>query len=204
MSEAGEGPVQVEKKHPVVEGARKAVRGALETNEAWRKYRENLQVKPEGKSVYRTWVDAADKVVNAMTKVDQEKFGTKMYEMKMRIAAGAFQIASTPLDVAVNVLSWLPRKGLIVAGALTTPLAGLGAPLLGAGLAMESMVRGGFTRKIGLKYAEHHATQRIWRYKIAETKEAVKHAGGFVGERVKQIIGGFAYPEQKQPPAAKV
>lgn len=208
MSEMGEMPPGVEvQKNPVVEGARKAVRGALETNESWRQHRDTLNVKPEGKSVYRAWVDAADKVVGAMTGADRNSLGTKLYEMKMRLAAGAFQISSATLDIAVNALSWIPRKGFMALGVVSLPFSPPAAAWLGGiGLAGEAAVRGGFTRKIGLRAAEFHERKRIWRYKMAETKEALKHGGDFIGERVKQVVTGFAYPEGKpvKPPMAKV
>lgn len=221
MSKTAEMPPGVEvQKNPVVEGARKAVRGALETNKAWRDYRDTLHVKTEKKSVYRAWADAADNVVGSMTKADQEKIGTKLYEVKMRLAAGAFFMASTPLDIAVNVLSWIPRKGLILGGAgvvgfgaligagpiVGGPIMAVGAGLAGVGRTMDIAVEGGLTRKIGLRFAKYHEQKRIWKYNIGEAKMAMKHGGELVKERMKQIVEGFAYPEGKpvNPPPAKV
>lgn len=214
MSETSEMPIPqevVEPENPVVKAARAGVRGALETNKAWRDYRDTLHVKTEKKSVYRAWVDAADNVVGSMTKADQEKTGTKLYEVKMRLAAGAFFMASTPLDIAVNVLSWIPRKGLMVAGGIMTMIdPPLGMPVLVSGYAMERAVAGGFTRKIGIEFAKMHTANRVLKYKVGETKEAVKLGREFMKEqvngRVRQIVEGFAYPEGKpvKPPMAKV
>lgn len=206
MSETGEMPPGVEvEKNPVVEAARKAVRGGLETNEAWRKYRDTLNVKTEGKSVYRAWVDAADKVVGAMTKADQEKFSTKLYQVKMRVLAAALQIPSAVIDTTFNVLSWIPRKGLMLAGMLTSPIPFVGGTLFATGVALEGITRVG-TRGLITPFAEPHANRRILRYKIAEARLAAKAGGDFIGNSVKQIVTGFAYPEGKpvKPPMAKI
>lgn len=214
MSETSEMPTGVEvEENSAVKVARQAVRGVLETNEDWKKYRDSLQqksVNTKDLSVYRAWVNAADAVVGSMRDIDRNSLGTKMYEMKMRVAAGAFQVASSTLDVAVNVLSWIPRKGLILGGAALFAINGVGAPLVAAGAVMERLVDGGFTRKIGFAWAARHATERIWKYKMVQGKETLKDMGGFAKEKTKQILGGFAenfaYPEGKpvKPPMAKV
>lgn len=206
MSETSEMPtgVEVEEKNPVVEAARKGVRGALETNKAWRDYRDSLHVPIERKSVYRAWVDASDKVVSAMTKVDQESLGTKLYEMRMRVMAGALQISSAGVDAAFNAITWIPRKAMIVGGSLLS-FAPPGQLMLLGGLGLETMARGG-SRGLTIRGAERHAQNRIWRYKMSEAAMTAKQGGAFIGERVKQMVEGFAYPEGKpvKPPMAKV
>ena len=191
MSEMGETPPEyIEEKNVVVEAARKGVRVALETNEAWKQYHDSLHVKEEKpKSVYRAWVDAADRVVGAMTEADRNTIGTLLYEAKMRVWAGSLQVSSAMADTVFNVVTWIPRKALLI----TSPV---------FGSALEHMAKVGPSAALTKKGAEEHASERIWKYRMNEAKTIAKEGGKFVkdqvGERVKQIVTGFAYPEGKQ------
>lgn len=195
-------PQEARVENPVVGAARGAVRKALETNENFRNWRDNIKVKDrKPKSVYRAWMDAADRVVNNMTAADRGKLSTKMYEMKMRLAAATFGVVSPVLDLSVNVLSFIPRKAVAALGWVTmlgnVPT---GLVFVGAAKAMDKIVDAGVTRVPGINLAEQHALKRTVRYKVAEAITVAKQGKDFVGQTAKNILTGFAYPDGKPQP----
>lgn len=199
MTEGEQQAPPEKRKNPVVEAARAGVRTALEANKAVQDWRNSLTVESKEKAnVYRSWINAMDRVVGAMTEADKRKFSTKMYEMKMRLAAVTFGTLSPVLDFAVNVISFLPRKAVSALGWLTmlgnVPT---GLAIVGVGKAMDRVVEAGVTRVPGVLFAEKHAMYRISRYKVREALTIARRGGEFVKQTTKNILTGFAYPEGK-------
>lgn len=213
MSETSEMPtgVEVEEKNPVVEAARAGVRTALEANESYREWRENLRVREGLFRVYETWDDARKRLVGSMTEADRNSLQTKLLEFSMKMKG----ITGSALDISLNMAS----KVMIVAGsglvgvvALTpvTAVAGLplAAGLIGGGWAAgrtgEGVARWAQTRAVT------SVSKEFVKYKVREaamtSARAPEILKAVVDAKVKNIITGFAYPEGKpvKPPMAKV
>ena len=206
MNEAGEGPVQVEKKHPAVEAARGAIRKTLEANDSYQNWRKDLRVK-DGKGffrVYNTWDEARKHVVSVMTEADRNSLSTKLYELKMKIAGGAFFATDLALKV-VSKAFMLGGTGLAIVSPFF-PGAGLIGVAAGAGVAA-----GGWGTEQLRRYAEfqgnmrarEHVLLKSVRYKAREAGVTVAKAPELVGRIAKGILTDFAYPEGK-PPVGKV
>ena len=108
-------PQEVKYENPVVGAARAGVRAALEANEAVKNVRAGMEVKQHVKditkrpNVYRAWMDSTDRVVGAMTKVDQNKLSTQLYKMKMGLLGAGLEASTWLIDTTIRVASWPGR-----------------------------------------------------------------------------------------------
>ncbi len=212
MSEVNEQPIPQEARREsrVVSAARAGVRTALETSEAIQDVRAGMEIKQHVKgiterpNVYRAWMDATDKVVGAMTRVDQKKLSTKLYKLKMGMMASGLEVSTWTLDSATRMLSWPVRVLTKVAGLVLLPFTG-GASLevYVFGKAMDVAAKRGTFSTWERARARKDAQKKLQRYHIAEAGQWVKKGVKNTQEITKNILVGFAYPEGKPVPPPK-
>ncbi len=197
-------PQEVKQPSRVVEAARKAVRTGLETSEDFKKMRNELDVKKMEKtlegSTYRSWMNATDRVIGAMTQTDRDKLSTKLYKIKNTIVAAGVHVAAGAIDTTIRVLTWPGRTVGKIAGLAMAPFTGgatAGIYVFMKGL--DIVTSKGPVRTYETWKAAKHAEKKILKYKVAESALLAKGGAQVIGEKTKQIIEGFAYPEGKPP-----
>ena len=203
MSEAEQPtPQEVKAENPVVGAARAAVRTALETSDAVKDFRDGMEVKKndiiDRPNVYKAWTGAMENVVNNMTKTDQQKFSTKMYEAKMKLVGAGVHVGSWAVDTTVRVASWPLRTAFKVIGVGLAPFTG-GSTLemYLAGKGMDLAVKRGVVATYEQGRAKAHEAWQIRKYQVAEAATWIKDSGKNAAQLSKNILTGFAYPDGK-------
>ncbi len=203
MSEAEQPtPQEVKAENPVVGAARAAVRTALETSDAVKDFRDGIEMKKndiiDRPNVYKAWTGAMENVVNNMTKVDQQKFSTKMYEAKMKLVAAGVHVGAWAIDTTVRVASWPIRAGVKTLSLAMAPFTGgatLETYLLAKGA--DLAVKRGVVATYEQGRAKAHEAWHIRKYQMAEAVTWVKDGGKNAAKISKDILTGFAYPDGK-------
>ncbi len=203
-------PQEVKYENPVVGAARAGVRAALEANEAVKNVRAGMEVKQHVKditkrpNVYRAWMDSTDRVVGAMTKVDQNKLSTQLYKMKMGLLGAGLEASTWLIDTTIRVASWPGRVMIKGIGLGLGPFtAGASLELYLWGKAIDVGAKRGVFSTIEQTRAALDANKKIKRYHIAEASQWIKQSGKNVKELTTNILTGFAYPEGKPIPPPK-
>lgn len=209
MSEMGEMPHEFIEEESLgqkaVNAVRSGVRKGLETNSAYHDWLNEQKVNKgwfDGFfKVYTTWDEARQKVVDRMSDADRNSLETAFYELKMKLGAAGLWSADFVLKVASKAL--VVGGGIIVGGSIFSgvglPGVGVGVGVTALGAATEHLRKK--TELLGKTAAWGHAFRKTqeysWRQKQMLKREAPKAVKNAIGEKVNDILYGFAYKDIK-------